>query len=169
MFIRQKGNCYYLVQSHRVNRRVKQKIVAYLGRCETIEERLYYLSRFGDEPCTEMKPRAPGWKWRRRIAKRLNLTEKVFAEENPVNNDAFAKWYDQKIDAYMKAKCERDIKRKVKRIARIRSQRARLWSLVPQAERAKVEAYIKMRRAQDKRKALKILQEFRRSMESCSA
>jgi len=166
MFIRKKGNCYYLVQSHRVNGKVKQETVAYLGRCETIGERLYYLSRFDDGPCPEVQPRVPGWKERRRIAKRLNLTQEAFAKENPEKSgdelarSAFSEWYDEKIDGYMKAECERDVKREAKRIANIHSQRAKLWSPVPEAERAGVEGYIEMREAQDEQKGRELLKEM---------
>jgi hypothetical protein len=167
MFIRKKGNYYHLVHSHRVNGRVRQKIVAYLGRCETIEERLYYLSRFGNGPCPEMKPRDPGWKERRQIANRLNLTEEAFAEEENLEKSggelaysAFSKWSDQKIAAYMKAECERDFAREAKRIDNIQRQRIKLWSLVPRGERARVKAYIKMREAQDNRKYQELLQEM---------
>jgi hypothetical protein len=40
MFIRKKGECYALVENHRVHGKVRQKIIASLGRSATIEERI---------------------------------------------------------------------------------------------------------------------------------
>ena len=41
----------------------------------------------------------------------------------------------RKITSYMKAECERDFERDAKWTASIQSQRAKLWSLVPEADR----------------------------------
>jgi hypothetical protein len=62
MFIRQKGRCYYVVENHRVNGKVRQKIVAYMGRDATIEDRLCSLSRILSSlkaQCVHQQPGKP--------------------------------------------------------------------------------------------------------------
>jgi hypothetical protein len=163
MFIRRKDSCYYLVENHRVNGKVRQKIVAYMGRDATIEDRLCSLS----QSLSSLKglrfleqPRKPGRSEHRSIVERPDVARKAVPEDDPRKSNnglEIAPWSRRKRSAYTKAEHEEDLQRCDNQIAHIESQLAKLWALVPSAERAKVRAYIKKRASQIEEEHLEAL------------
>lgn len=171
-FMRKKGECYYVVENHRVNGKVKQNILACLGRTNDIsdaiarEQRSLEWSReCASYPWNRDEERWPRH-WhdrRRRIGRKLRyeIWSKSFDldwEDKAAvkaHRDELARFDANKgkhIDAFLRAEHQKEVCKYKRWIAQAEQNLANLWKLVPEADRAATAEIVlqKVRKSQEK-------------------
>lgn len=147
MFIRKKGGSYYMVESRRENGKVKQSIVAYLGNstnlAEAIARETETVERNARRPASDYKVNPK--QWRAACRRELDFdgycwTLTKEASRKPGLYETWKKWRDAKVDADLRAKHTKWLTARDKRSNSHKANLAKLWALVPEAERTATQA-----------------------------
>jgi hypothetical protein len=168
-FMRKKGECYYMVENHRVEGKVRQQILACLGRTTDIadaiatnESSLRFWREHASRSWDERQKRWPR-KWfeqhrrvrhklRNEILRRLRYECDYGTREARMacreELRAFDAEANSRVDAFLMAEHEKDVRKCERWITSRELNLAHLWKLVPEADRAAVEARVRQKVAE---------------------
>jgi len=153
MFIRKKGGCYYMVENRRENGKIRQKVLACLGRQDNLEGAVahgaFWLAETHAPLAWDHYKKFPNWHRKaRRLEKKLGLYFDTFCRKrypgkpwrelwkDQLSRHAYFTWRNEGIDAHLQAEHEKYLKDHQERIAKYEASLSTLWLLIPENERA---------------------------------
>lgn len=164
MFIRRKGQSFYAVENHRVNGKVRQTTVAYLGYSNNVEDAIAHCiceMELRGEPDTwdKYKSREERRAWRLGVG-RLGLDFETFARKqyrkrswrtiDKLEADAkvsreYFNWRDKGIDGFLRSQYGKYLENHRQDVAKGNARLEALWKLIPENERSAAESRVQQK------------------------